>query len=335
MTTVVNTVDTSHEDMIHDCQMDFFGTRLATCSSDMSVKVFDLRGGNQKLVADLRGHEGPVWQISWAHPMFGSLLASCSYDRRVIIWRENAGQWTQWHEFKSHDSSVNAVQFAPYECGLMFAAASSDGSVSILSSGNNGATWDLSKITGAHLMGVNSVSWAPYVAPCSLFDNVDHQIGDANSDHQNGGAPGRPYMRLVTGGSDNLVKIWKYSEDQSSWVEEQSLEAHQDWVRDVAWCPSAAFSNCSMIASCSQDRTVIIWTSNDGNKTWKGQVLNTFDDVIWHVSWSLNGDMLAVSGGDNKITLWKCSPDHRWICISEDGGRKIRGQTPHPADRTL
>lgn len=25
----------------------------------------------------------------------------------------------------------------------------------------------------------------------------------------------------------------------------------------------------------------------------------------------------------------------RWICISEDGGRKIRGQTPHPADRTL
>lgn len=87
--------------------------------------------------------------------MFGSLLASCSYDRRVIIWRENAGQWTQWHEFKSHDSSVNAVQFAPYECGLMFAAASSDGSVSILSSGNNGATWDLSKITGAHLVSIN------------------------------------------------------------------------------------------------------------------------------------------------------------------------------------
>ncbi|OQR78124.1 protein SEC13-like, partial [Tropilaelaps mercedesae] len=209
MTTVVNTVDTSHEDMIHDCQMDFYGTRLATCSSDMSVKVFDLRGGNQKLVADLRGHEGPVWQISWAHPMFGSLLASCSYDRRVILWRENAGQWTQWHEFKNHDSSVNAVQFAPYECGLMFAAASSDGSVSILTSGNNGATWDISKITGAHLMGVNSVSWAPYIAPHSLFDNGDHQVTETSGDPQNSGAPERPHMRLVTGGSDNLVKIWK------------------------------------------------------------------------------------------------------------------------------
>ena len=28
-------------------------------------------------------HEGPVWQVSWAHPMFGNLLASCSYDRKV------------------------------------------------------------------------------------------------------------------------------------------------------------------------------------------------------------------------------------------------------------
>ena len=34
MVTVQSTVDTGHEDMIHDAQMDFYGTRLATCSSD-------------------------------------------------------------------------------------------------------------------------------------------------------------------------------------------------------------------------------------------------------------------------------------------------------------
>ena len=34
MGTVQSTVDTAHEDMIHDAQMDFYGTRLATCSSD-------------------------------------------------------------------------------------------------------------------------------------------------------------------------------------------------------------------------------------------------------------------------------------------------------------
>ena len=30
-------------------------------------------------------HEGPVWQVSWAHPKYGSILASCSYDRKVSL----------------------------------------------------------------------------------------------------------------------------------------------------------------------------------------------------------------------------------------------------------
>ena len=28
-------------------------------------------------------HEGPVWQVCWAHPKFGSMIASCSYDHKV------------------------------------------------------------------------------------------------------------------------------------------------------------------------------------------------------------------------------------------------------------
>ena len=42
------------------------------------------------------------------------------------------------------------------------------------------------------------------------------------------------------------------------WVEEAKLEAHSDWVRDVAWAPSLG-KNRTIIASCSQDRRVIIW----------------------------------------------------------------------------
>lgn len=39
----------------HDAQMDYYGTHLATCSSDRTVKIFDVRNGGQILVADLRG----------------------------------------------------------------------------------------------------------------------------------------------------------------------------------------------------------------------------------------------------------------------------------------
>jgi WD40 repeat protein len=38
----------------------------------------------------LTGHEGPVWQVSWAHPKFGALLASCSFDHTVMIWKETS-----------------------------------------------------------------------------------------------------------------------------------------------------------------------------------------------------------------------------------------------------
>lgn len=92
-------LETGHSDMVHDAQLDYYGKRLATCSSDRTVKVFDLSGDQKTLIADLRGHEGPIWQLSWAHPRYGSLLASASFDHRVIIWKEGPdGQWMQVSE---------------------------------------------------------------------------------------------------------------------------------------------------------------------------------------------------------------------------------------------
>ena len=36
-------------------------------------------------------------------------------------------------------------------------------------------------------------------------------------------------------------------------------------------------------------------------------MLNKFKDVVWHLSWSITGNILAVSGGDNKVsTLSEC-----------------------------
>ncbi|KAG7249492.1 hypothetical protein CRUP_033563, partial [Coryphaenoides rupestris] len=88
-------------------------------------------------------------------------------------------------------------------------------------------------------------------------------------------------------------------EEDGQWKEDQKLEAHSDWVRDVGWAPSIGLPT-STIASCSQDGRVYIWTCEDptGN-TWKAKLLHKFNDVVWHVSWSITGNILAVSGGDN------------------------------------
>ncbi|RMX41395.1 hypothetical protein pdam_00016833, partial [Pocillopora damicornis] len=232
---VLNTVDTSHEDMIHDAQMDYYGKKLATCSSDRTVRIFEISEKGQTLVATLRGHEGPVWSVSWAHPKFGNLLASCSYDRKVILWKETSNGWTKLQEFCNHDSSELKLQ--------------------------EKSAKKLGELTGAK--------------------------------------SGPSVKRFVTGGCDNLVKVWKEVDGQ--WEEEEKLEAHSDWVRDVAWAPNVGLP-ISTIATCSQDCRVVIWTKDEVNGgTWTSKVVKKFGDVVWHVSWSVTGSILAVSGGDNKV----------------------------------
>ncbi|XP_023392617.1 protein SEC13 homolog isoform X3 [Pteropus vampyrus] len=271
--------------MIHDAQMDYYGTRLATCSSDRSVKIFDVRNSGQILIADLRGHEGPVWQVAWAHPMYGNILASCSYDRKVIIWKEENGTWEKTHEHTGHDSSVNSVCWAPHDYGLILACGSSDGAISLLTYTGEGQ-WEVKKINNAHTIGCNAVSWAPAVVPGSLID-------------QPSGQKPNYIKKFASGGCDNLIKLWKEEED-GQWKEEQKLEAHSDWVRDVAWAPSIGLPT-STIASCSQDGRVFIWTCDDASSNmWSPKLLHKFNDVVWHVSWSITANILAVSGGDNK-----------------------------------
>eukprot|EP00948_MAST-09A_sp_MAST-9A-sp1_P000920 g920.t1 len=95
--------DSFHDDIVHDLCHDFYGQRLATCSSDKTIKIFDKVGKSSspgssssspssslpwQLVADWRAHQGAVWRVDWAHPEYGTILASCSFDRTVCIWEE-------------------------------------------------------------------------------------------------------------------------------------------------------------------------------------------------------------------------------------------------------
>jgi len=48
---------------------------------------------------------------------------------------------------------------------------------------------------------------------------------------------------------------------------------------------------------------VIIWTNNGSTASWSSKELLKSNDVVWHASWSLTGNILAISGGDNKVCI--------------------------------
>lgn len=241
-----------------------------------------------------------MWQIAWAHPKFGTLLASCSYDGSVLIHKEGpTNTWTKIYEYKKHESSVNSICWAPHEYGLILGCASSDGKVSILE--YKGDRWN-SKIISNDTLGCNSISFAPYSA-----------LGSQTSDEK------ISVLRFVTGSCDNTVRIWKCigGGTDGQFVEElkEGNIAHSDWVRDVAWAPTAAMPY-NIIASCSEDRNVFIWKQTSADGPWIATIMKTFDAPVWRVSWSITGNVLAVSTGDHKVSLFKQSVDESWMQIS-------------------
>eukprot|EP00042_Codosiga_hollandica_P012758 m.28803 g.28803 ORF g.28803 m.28803 type:complete len:136 (+) comp40336_c0_seq2:116-523(+) len=76
-TSTVAAIDTEHEDMIHDAQMDYYGKRLATCSSDRTVKIFEVLESNaHKLLQRLEG-----FVCSHLPPLTHSLTHSLLHSR--------------------------------------------------------------------------------------------------------------------------------------------------------------------------------------------------------------------------------------------------------------
>ncbi len=236
---------------------------------------------------------------------FTVILASCSFDGSVLIHRESRPRdWTLLHAARHlHESSVNSVAFCPHEYGLRAAAASSDGRVSILTHQPDNS-WSTDYIMDNPL-GVNSVSWAPMGAYSEMSSSPDAATAAVDQ------------PRLVTGGCDNRIRFWVEQPETGQWVEDPSCPisksvGHSDWVRDVAWAPPI-IPNVNMVASCSEDRTVLIWTQNGLGQEWKATPLHTFDGPVWRLSWSTKtGHILAVSSGDSDVSLWKKGIGGEW-----------------------
>lgn len=302
---IVGAVDSAHAGAVHDAQLDYYGKRMATASGDHSVHIFDLSDGQQRPAGELKAHEGPVWKVAWAHPRFGSILASCSYDMKIIVWKEaQPSQWQIAYMDQTHVASVNDVEFSPWENGLRLAAASSDGTVSVLTYVPNEGGWRRMSFQ-AHGNGAQCVSWAP----------AQQREGPLS-------------MRLVTGGCDFRVVVWKC--EQENWSQETLLwhnDCHTDWIRDVAWRPTGT----SVIASGGWDKSVIIWSQELEGQPWRLVCKLKVPEKVESLSWSVTGSTLAVTTSEGETYLYREAYDGQFEQVASVTENGVVDVNPPPA----
>lgn len=132
------------------------------------------------------------------------------------------------------------------------------------------------------------------------------------------GSPFNP-PQLAVGLDENIPKIWQYNDASRKWQAVCSLIGHTGYIKDIAWAPNMGRSY-DLIATASKDHTVKIWQiERKGDFECEANVIASFDDhgaTVWRVEWNITGTILASSGDDNKVRLWKANFKNEWKCLN-------------------
>jgi WD40 repeat protein len=288
-----------HPGPVRGVAFDPGGRRLASASSDGTVRIWDLETG--QAVLSLREPSGFLESLALSAD--GKLLATAGgvpplpeRPGTLMLW--NAVTGVKVRTIKGHTREILGVAFSPD--GKRLASASADKTARV---------WETE--TGreivafrGHSASVHGVAFAPdgqSVASGSRDGTV--RVWDAASGQETRCLRGhqpvvfrvafRPDGQyLASCASDQTARIWNLATGTAV-----VLTGHAHSVNDMAFSPDG-----KLLATVSHDRTLKLWEVPTGREvlTLKGH-----DEYVQCVAFRPDGAELASGGGDHAVKVWE------------------------------
>lgn len=282
---------------VRECRLNPDGSLLAAAHEDGAVRIWETRTGSLLRVLHQQAEGARLAQNDLVWFPDGKRLATASTDLTIRIWDAVSGKHLL--VLHGHTNKVNALALTPD--GRMLFSGDASGQV---------RRWDLSKLaperyrwelpaTGYGVavshdgQRAASAGWGGWVA---IFDlQTGHESMRWNA-HGTSGVrvawhPGNDL--LASSGNDGLVKLWDTRTNPPMLVFEHAVE-----IQSLA----VAFSSDGrFIASPAAGPQLNVWSVRDGRHVAVLDDSVAFSDAVWHP----NEPLLAVSGRDGIVRLWK------------------------------
>jgi WD40 repeat protein len=238
------------------------GSLIASCSADMTVRLWELARNTPCQVKILRGHEDSVDAVTFSPD--GTLLATASADKTVRLWDVKSGELKTTLE--GHNAEATSVVFALQ--GNTLVSGSRDKSLRI---------WDIQGETRGAVLGEHD-DWVREITSnvsgtmvASASKDMTVQLWDVFGQDRYARLQGHDQgadcvafnfdgRLLASGGRDNQIRLWNVANlldlqdvDQSEAL--VTLSGHEKPVMSLDFNTAG-----TLLASGSGDNTVRLWS---------------------------------------------------------------------------
>jgi WD40 repeat protein/serine/threonine protein kinase len=284
----------SQGEYVHAVAFNSQGSRLATGSSDHTVRIYAVDYSAEEpltLYKTLSGHTDAVLSVHFAPD--GRSLVSSGYDNTARWWDLATGTCTQ--VLQGHSWWVWSARFSPN--GRQIVTAGQDGKAIVwnLSSadtegGRGGPRYEMKGEFAEHHGPIYVARYTP------------------DGSH------------IATGGYDRRVLIWDPGEVKKVDIVKrldgapdppapyQELSAHTGPVRALAFSPNQGPSGAPVLASGGEDNRLLIWGPGGAGAPKSGHVMQTLRghaSAIRGCAWAPDGNKIASVGQDRQLKLWQ------------------------------